>query len=437
MFNNQNGVFFDYHDWQNKEKRVHDNKSQYQDIVSFINHSLEKNQTFFDFTNSPMLYVLADKKHVPYIIPNLYQTSDQIQNITLTKLENYHDKGDLPVVIFKQGNWWDFVDSVPNEVRSYRIAEYIYQNYRQIGTVNQYQIWVEKNSSIVDIFRMNEVIKPINFKPKEMRSFDINRTSADKLEFLCGNYDPQFSNFLDLASLGPLNKTAYSNLIIRYNSSLAGRMQLFFSYNGSEFGEYSCWVNLANRSSSTGNHSEVSVPLTYGKIGLTDVRFDPPDSTVFEVQSVQLDERNIPLNNILPQDLQQDFDLKILPYIWGKYDEKKASILTNVLENISMTKTRISKDDELTLHIDPNIDKSSGNYIHIKMKSETNGDASLSYGKDLKSSIKFRVLPTKEYEDYLIRISSQFLWMNEPIDSISIKPNEDVEIAQVLIRKGD
>lgn len=438
MLNNQNANFFDYHDWQAKERKVYDDKSQYQDIVSFIDVSLSDNQTFFDFTNSPILYVFTDKKHIPYIIPNLYQTSELIQNITLEKLEDYRDKGDLPIVIFKQGNWWDLVDSVPNEVRSYRIAESIYRNYKPVGFVNQYQIWVEKNSSLSDIYSQNWVIKPMKFKLREMRLFDVNRTSVDKLAFQCGSYDPQFSNFLDLASAGPLNETLYSNLIIRYKSSLSGSLQVFFGYNGSAFEEkYSINVNLINSSDSSENYSEVSVFMPTRKIGLTDVRFDPPSNSMFEVQSIQLGERNVPLRAIQPKDLLQDFDLKVLPYIWGKYDGKKASIFTKILKNVNMPRARIIKDEELTVPIDPNIDKSTGNYIHLRMKSEKTGDVSLSYGNELKSKIKFRVLPSQEYEDYLIRVSSQSLWMSEPIDSISIRPSEDVEISQILIRKGD
>jgi len=438
MLNNQNANFFDFHDWQNKEKRVYDSKSQYQDIVSFIDVSLNKNQTFFDFTNSPLLYVMANKKHIPYIIPNLYQTSELIQNTTLEKLKYYHNNNDLPIVIFKQGSWWDLVDSVPNEIRSYRIAEFIYQNYKPMGFINQYQIWVEKNSNLTEIYSQNEVIKPIKFKMQEMRLYDIYRTSADKLEFQCGSYDPQIFNFLDLASAGPLNEALYSTLVVKYKSSLAGSLQVFYGYNGSGFEEgYSSRVDLVNSSDRSENYSEVSVPMPPGKIGLTDVRFDPPSNSTFEIQSVQLGERNVLLNAIQPKDLQQDFDLKVLPFIWGKYDGKKASISTKILENVSMPRSKIIKDEELALPIDPDIDKSTGNYIYIRMKSEKIGEISLSYGTDLKSSIKFLVLPSQEYEDYLILVSSQSLWMSEPINSISIRPSEDVEIGQILIKKGD
>jgi hypothetical protein len=436
MLNNQNANFFDYHDWQSKEKRVSDNKSQYQDIVLFIDGYLKENQTFFDFTNSPIIYIFADKKHIPYIIPNLYQTSELIQNITLEKLEDYHDKGDLTIVIFKQGNyWWDNVDSVPNEIRCYRIAEFIYRNYKPMGFINQYQIWVEKNSSLSNIYNQNEVIKPIKFKLQEIALNDINKISADKLAFKCGSYDPFFYNFLDLSSADSLNKTHYLSLRIRYKSTLAGSLQVFYGYNGSPFEElYSSRVILENNSQ---NYSELLVPIPPGKIGLTDIRFDPPSNSVFEVDSVELSERKTNLYPISSKDIQQDFDLKKLPYIWGKYDGKDALINTEIPEEMNKSQVKLDKDQEVTFFFDPILDKSSGNYIHFKIKSTHNSTLTIKYGNKSMSSIGFQVIPSAEYEDYLVRISSQWLWMAEPISRITIKTSEAVEIGRILIRSGD
>lgn len=435
MLNNQNGDFFEYHDWQDKESRVFDNKAQYQDIVSFINGYLGQNQTFFDFTNSPIIYVFTNKKHIPYIIPNLYQTSESIQTITLDKLEDYHDKGNLPLVIFKQNNYWDYVDSVPNEIRSYKIVEFIYTFYRPLGLIDNYQIWVEKNSSLHEALSQNEARRRINFKPQELFLYDVNKISADELAFRCGGYDPQISNFLDLASAGSLNMIRYPLLKIRYKSSIAGDLQIFYGYNGSPFEElYSRRVNLKNTSQ---NYSEVLVPISSGKIGLTDIRFDPPSNSVFEIESVEVSERKTALYPISSKDIHQDFDLKKLPYIWGKYDGKDASTNTEILEEVNISQARLDKDQEVIFSFNPIIDKSSGNYIHFKIKSTSSGNFVIKYGNESISSITFQVVPSAEYEDYLVRISSQWLWMGEPISRITIRSSEAVEVGEILIRKGD
>jgi hypothetical protein len=140
---NENTKFFEYHNWTNKENRIIDNQVIYQNLTSFIVSTQTSNETFFDFTNSPLIYALTDKEFIPYIIPNIYQSSEIIQNDTLQRLDRQYQQNRIPLVIFKQGNGWDYVDNVPNEIRSYRIAEYIYQHYKPIGSIDgRYQIWV-------------------------------------------------------------------------------------------------------------------------------------------------------------------------------------------------------------------------------------------------------------------------------------------------------
>jgi len=115
--------FFSYHTWAPNETRVISDEGNYSAISSFIIDNLEENQTFFDFSNSPMLYIFTHKRHIPYIIPNLYQTSEKIQSYTIEQLEQFRENGKLPIIIFKQPlSGWNNLDGVPNEVRSYRIA---------------------------------------------------------------------------------------------------------------------------------------------------------------------------------------------------------------------------------------------------------------------------------------------------------------------------
>lgn len=434
MLNNQNAVFFEYHDWNGKESRVIDNKIQYRDIVEFLNGHLEQSQTFFDFTNSPILYVFSNKKHIPYIIPNLYHTSELMQNITLEKLEYYHKKGDLPIVVFKQGNWWDDVDSVPNEIRSYRISEFIYMHYKPLGYIDNYQIWIENNRTIDITMNQNEVREQIKFKPGEMHLYDIDRLSDDKLVFQCGSHDPQISNLLDIKSSRNLSESNYPFLIIRYKSSLEGVLQLFYAYNESPFAEiYSSKANIEN---TTQNYSEIMVSIPE-KAGLTDVRIDPPSNSVFELESVELSKERANFRPITSKDVKQDFDLKKLPYIWGSFDSKDASRNTGVMEEINKSPVRFDSGQEVVFPFKPIADKSSGNYIHLKIKSEQNGNLTIKYGNDSISSIKFQLIPSAEYEDYLVRISSQWLWMSEPINSITINSSEGMEMRGLSIRKGD
>lgn len=435
MLNNQNGVFFEYHDWSGKENRVIDIKIQYLDIVEFFNGYLGQNQTFFDFTNSPILYVFSNKKHIPYIIPNLYHTSNLIQDITLEKLEYYHKNGDLPIVIFKQGNWWDDVDFVPNEIRSYKISEFIYKHYKPMGHLNNYQMWIDVNSTIINVtLNQSEFREQIRLKPEEMHLNDIDRIADDKLLFQCGINDPQISNLLDIKSSRNLSESNYPFLIIKYKSSREGGMQIFYAYNESPFDEmHSCWANIENTSE---NYSEVLVSIP-NRSGLTDIRLDPPANSVFEISGAAIRKAGASIRTITSKDLKQEFDLKKLPYIWGSYDGKNASKNTDIMEVINGSHVIFDKGQEIIFPFESINDKLSGNYIHLKIKSDQGGDLTIKYGNESISSITFQVVPSEEYEDYLVRISSQWLWMSEPICSITINSSEKMEIRGISIRKGD
>lgn len=141
-----------------------------------------------------------------------------------------------------------------------------------------------------------------------------------------------------------------------------------------------------------------------------------------------------PIDNI-----QEEFVLEKLPYIWGTYDSKKAAVKTKILETIVEHRIMINADDKIKLDFNPNIDKSSGNYLHLRLRSDKKGVIKVKYGKDPKAMLRFLfdVIPSKKFEDYIVRVSCQWHWMNEEIRRIVIIPNVPVEIEKIFIRKGD
>jgi hypothetical protein len=97
----------------------------------------------------------------------------------------------------------------------------------------------------------------------------------------------------------------------------------------------------------------------------------------------------------------------------------------------------LDKGQDVVFSFRPITDKSSGNYIHFRIKSEQSANLTIIYGNESISSIMFQVLPSAKYEDYLVRISSQWQWMSEPISSIMINSSRKIEIGGITIKKGD
>jgi hypothetical protein len=285
---------FKFHNWNNGENRIVFAESPYDETFKFLKDNLTDANTFYEFTNMPMSYVITNKNLPTYYIPTLYLTSDSVQDSELKRISDLHNKGNLPFIIFKQENDWDAIDKVPNEIRSYKIAEFIYKNYKPLGNIGRVEIWVDKNYT-------SKINLPINYKAKDS--------------------------------------------------------------------------------------------------------------------------------------IAQTFDLMKLPYIWGNFDPNSAVNNTALVENLTEKAELLTQNKDKILKIKPYSDKNEGNYLHLKIKSDKPAVITLTYG--LGSNITFEIINSEKPLDYLVRISSQWEWMNSNIDEIKLTSTENITLESVSIRKGD
>lgn len=162
---------FEYKAWKKGEERVSLPSGRYQDAVRLINQEIKDDQTFFDIINSPLFYVLANKRFVPYFVLSLYYSSEQVQQNTLERLAQDYNQKKLPIILLRLSKT---LDAVPNEVRHYRITEFIYKNYRPYLAMEDLQFWA-------DISLKKDIPKKIDTH----QEFDMMW-----LPYVWGNYDP-------------------------------------------------------------------------------------------------------------------------------------------------------------------------------------------------------------------------------------------------------
>lgn len=119
-------------------------------LVARIDSLLQPGQTFYDFSNSSLLYPLSERELPLHMAEAVYQTSAPVQQYAIANLEQFRQQGRLPLVIFKQGTFWDAVDGVDNEVRSPLMAEYVYQHYQPCWREGRYQLWWQLSEHVCD-----------------------------------------------------------------------------------------------------------------------------------------------------------------------------------------------------------------------------------------------------------------------------------------------
>jgi hypothetical protein len=124
--------------------RLVDDIDRFDAFQAFSQHFLQKGETFYDFSNAPLLYALADVQVPSYVNETVYHTSETMQSIVLDDLGRWHRQKRLPFVVFRQNNPWDALDGADNALRSYRVAEFIYANYRPCIQIGKLELWSDK-----------------------------------------------------------------------------------------------------------------------------------------------------------------------------------------------------------------------------------------------------------------------------------------------------
>lgn len=109
-------------------------------VVRWLRGRLKENETFFDFSNTPMLYYYAEKPVPSFFFQNPQNVhSMSLQADWIERMPEFK----VPYVLYRHNppNWWDATDGVPNETRHVMMALYLRRNYRLHSFVGGYEIW--------------------------------------------------------------------------------------------------------------------------------------------------------------------------------------------------------------------------------------------------------------------------------------------------------
>ncbi len=105
---------------------------------------LTDGQTFLDFANVTSMYALTGRERPSYVgqTPSLL-TDLYSQKCYLDEISGF----DCPLAIVgtTESQYLQHMAGVPHNVRYYKIAEYIYNNYRPLVRFDEYSIWCEKD----------------------------------------------------------------------------------------------------------------------------------------------------------------------------------------------------------------------------------------------------------------------------------------------------
>ena len=105
---------------------------------------LEENETFLDFANITSMYAMTGRVRPFYVgqSPSLL-TDLYSQECFLNEIAEYDCP--LAVVGTTETSFLNQMTGIPHNIRYYKVAEYIYSNYRPLITFNEFAIWCEND----------------------------------------------------------------------------------------------------------------------------------------------------------------------------------------------------------------------------------------------------------------------------------------------------
>lgn len=165
-------------------------EEKYRPFKEFVSQELEEDETFIDFSNTPMFYYFTGKRTPSFFFQNpICMHNDHLQNRFLEGLKNYK----TPIVLFSRSHqmdeqWgWDFMDNVPNQLRHYRIAEYLYNHYEPFTIVKDHCVWRRKG---------RQFKKPDSSYEQDHYSDKTQAWNIGLIPYLWANYDVEVKNAL-------------------------------------------------------------------------------------------------------------------------------------------------------------------------------------------------------------------------------------------------
>lgn len=385
-------------------------KEVYADFAAFTGKHLAGEETFIDFSNSPMLYFYTNKPTPSYFYHNPFHLcTDGLQKDFIAGLEQY--KAPFTVYSHFPESWFDMLDGPHNSVKHYRVAEHLFRHYEPFAVVNNYCIWKKKGDE--------------RFKNSSRIVFRYDSSETEKISTDTVTGKTYFRSYV---KINPGKKYLVK---IKYRSE--SYRDLGFHFYNLPYSSTLRWVGPAFTDEYNNCSYYVIEPTKTGRFsyGVYDIK---------NISSLELSE-----HDLLP-DLYSTtpryFDLGKLPAIWAAYDD--SATLQPVLAKLAARPEALCKGLQVQYKL-PAVDRSSGNYIYVKLRSSNTSTIGMkvSYGAGDKIAGEyfFTIAPGQEEKTFVVRASMQYNWFAEENNTLSVEAypsgGEKIELLELNILKAN
>ena len=412
----------------------------YKQLEKVIGVLLKPSESFIDFTDTTFVYSAFGRECPVYVSQSPSMLSGEFsQEQFIAEIKK--EKERLPVALFPLSSFYlsQYVDGVPLVLRHYKVAEYLYQNYRPLCTAGDYALWCDRDKyadykNLLD----DENSKSLNGNALQndvgslaLQSCSVKKDSRGFLEIQSLAVDPFIDNFHTLINWENITFGQKYRMLVEYESSVAGIAQLFFKSGDDNYTEQ----NSIAKNVGGGGVIDFEVELEKD----FRLRFDIPDDSTFSIKNIALS----PVDAFSAPALQYGYDdglgfhsysMQHLAFLWANKDVKKAKNCPAITE-------LMNNDGLVSLPGISESSKAKGNYIKLcvsNLGKEEN--LVLQFGNtnngtfERKYDVSFTV--RNGQHDYIVRPSIDYYWYTDEINAMKCWAGENINISAVSLLEG-
>jgi hypothetical protein len=423
---------FRFHAYQEGESRYSGVNNE---LKKFLDARLEKNQTFFENVNSHLLYTLAEREAPMFHQAQQIIASEAPQVIYVKQLGKLYQEEKIPVVILDSSSpYRSRLDDIPSTFGTYLISEFLYPRYVPWVWVDGQHLWIDARSGLLKDEPGGQIIATLrpNKGDDEGAAIGVGPGGAiagnEPVTLFCGAIAYPLSGEVILRPDEP--QSVVVNIAVEGETQVLETLDFDFEFENGIVRHNAVFVigGIGREEFS------VYVPVPEEGNGvLRSIRLTPPSGSPFlvlECDIVKYEGVSIPGGSI-----QQSCNLIFLPYVWANKDAKIAQ--NGLPETILPLASNLMITDEAEIQIDGELPRGRASYLYLEISLADTQDCKtvkIEYGEP-QSVFTFTVLPGTH--PYLLRMSSQYNWMQEAQASIRIRSDWPIEILTLSVLAGD
>lgn len=398
-------------------------QSEIKFFKNFLDKSLTKDETYYDFSSTNFYHVLTNRKNPVYVNQSpLMLNGDKAQDFEI----NYLKEKNISVVLMPiKNNYWHAISEVYIDFKYYKVAEYIYSNYTPLFRTGSFDVYVLKNKKAYFEAKLKSLGEMVSNASVTDFNF-LNESSINKGNLIVENTNNQIC--LKSAGASPF----FIGMIdyLRKNNKLKNEnlpAKLNFKFNASNTGNIKIYYNL-NPTDTFSEDRAKEFPITVSGNNEINMDFAKIPSEIMVAVNVE---------SITPQVFQFisdsqssvnkpekiDYFIGFVPKLWAENSKNDA---------FSSVKSFKQPMEETTVSIEAkNLNRNkNGVFAFLEIESETDmtGSIDLSEKNSSKANYSFSILAGKH--QYAIRVSNGFYWWNSTNPRITFKAEKRVKLSK-------